>query len=326
MNRARGERTPGGRSWRRFRTVRAGAVWLGLLALAACGAPQAGQLLDDPGSLPQAVEMTDVPFFPQERYYCGPAALATVLAWSGLEVTQDDLVEQVYTPGRQGTLRSDIVAGARRNGRLAVPVNSLADLLTELDAGHPVLVFQNLALDWYPQWHFAVAVGYDLGTGDLFLRSGTQERRVTRLSTFEHTWRRGDYWALTVLPPDRLPQTASELEVLQAASGLEQTGRPVDAMTAYQTALVRWPDSLSALMGLGNTRYALGDREGAREAFAEAIGRHPQAPAAWNNLAVVLAELGRPTDALDAAREAVRLGDGAPIYRETLGEITGPVI
>ena len=304
-----------------------GLLAFGLLALAACGAPQASQVLDRPGDLPPRVEMVDVPFFPQERYYCGPAALATMLAWSGLEVTQEDLVPQVYTPGREGTLRSDVIAAARRNGRLAVPVDSLANLLAELDAGHPVLVFQNLALDWYPQWHFAVAVGYDLEAGDLILRSGTEQRRVTSLSTFEHTWRRGDYWALVVLPPDRLPATAAELKVLQAASGLEQAARAGDAMTAYQAARNRWPDSLGALMGLGNTRYALGDREGARQAFAEAAGRHPDAAPAWNNLAVVLAELERPTEAFDAAREAVRLGGtNAQTYRETLAEITGATL
>ncbi len=285
------------------------------------------RLLEDHGALPQRIELVDVPFFPQEQYYCGPAALAMVLAWSGLDVTQEDLAPQVYTPGRQGTLRSDVVAAARRNGRLAVPVDTLADLLAELDAGHPVLVFQNLALDWYPQWHFAVAVGYDLAAGDLILRSGTEHRRVTNLSTFEHTWARGDYWALVVLPVDILPATASELQVLQAASGLEQTARPADAMVAYQAVLERWPGSLGAAMGLGNTRYALGDRGGAREAFAQAVERHPDAAPAWNNLAVVLAELGRPTDALDAARQAVRLGgSNASTYRETLAEITGSTI
>ena len=144
-----------------------------LLLLCACAAPQTTQLLEDRGNRPPSVELSEVPFFPQEQYYCGPAALATVLAWSGLDVTQDDMVSQVYTPGRQGTLSSDVVAAARRNGRLAVPVDNLADLLAELDAGHPVLVFQNLSLDWYPQWHFAVAVGYDLDSGDLILRSGT---------------------------------------------------------------------------------------------------------------------------------------------------------
>ena len=297
---------------------------LAAILVAGCGAPQTGRLLDSPGDLPPRAELTEVPFFPQEDYYCGPAALATVLAWSGLDVTQDDMVPQVYTPGREGTLRSDVIAAARRNGRLAVPVDTLGDLLAELDAGHPVLVFQNLALDWYPQWHFAVAVGYDLGTGDLILRSGTEQRRVTRLSTFEHTWARGDYWALVVLPPDRLPASATELRVLQSASALEQTARPADALATYRTVLERWPDSLGAAMGVGNAHYALGDVGGARQAFALAVERHPDAAPAWNNLAVVLAELGRPAQALEAAREAVRLGGpNARTYRETLSEITG---
>ncbi|MGH7332353.1 MAG: C39 family peptidase [Candidatus Rokuibacteriota bacterium] len=62
-------------------------------------------------TLPREVELTDVPFYPQERYYCGPASLAMVLAWSGLAVGPDDLVPQVYTRGREGTLRTDIPVG-----------------------------------------------------------------------------------------------------------------------------------------------------------------------------------------------------------------------
>ena len=124
-----------------------------------------------------------------------------------------------------------------------MPVDNLADLLAELDAGHPVLVFQNLALDWSPQWHFAVAVGYDLDSGDLILRSGTERRRVTRLSTFEFTWRRGDYWALVVLPPDRLPaatavpgvRTSKSATILPAKSRAS-----VPLMKIEDSSSMRW--------------------------------------------------------------------------------------
>ncbi|WVM93376.1 hypothetical protein ULG90_05290 [Halopseudomonas pachastrellae] len=44
-------------------------------------------------------------------------------------------------------------------------------ILRELDDGNAVLVMQNLAFDWYPQWHYA-AVGYDLNTRELILHSG----------------------------------------------------------------------------------------------------------------------------------------------------------
>lgn len=303
--------------------MRSLAALLLVLVLAACAAPQTSRLVQDPGALPVRAEIEDVPFFPQEAYYCGPAALAMVLAWSGLPVTQDDLVPQVYTPEREGSLRSDILGGARRNGRLAVAVDTLPELLAEIAAGNPVLVFQNLALDWYPRWHFAVAIGYDLEARELVLHSGLEERRVTALDTFEYTWQRGEYWALTVLPPERLPATGREAQVLQAALALERVERPGDAATAYRAILDRWPGSLGALMGLGNLSYAGRDYAAAEAAFRRAAMANPEAPAPWNNLAYALDALGRRDDALAAAREAVRVaGDQAEPYRETLDELS----
>lgn len=246
-----------------------------------------------------------------------------VLAWSGLPVTQEDLVPQVYTPGKKGTLRSDVLGAAHRNGRLAVRIGDLSDLLAEIAAGHPVLVFQNLALQWYPQWHFAVAVGYDLETREIVLRSGREPRRVTPLDTFERTWRRGDYWALVVLRPDRLPASADPISALGAAVGLERAGRHAQAAMAYAAILKRWPDSFAALMGLGNVRYAEGDLVAAESAFREAIELRPLRAEAWNNLAYVLASQGRRNEAMEAAREAIRLSpnDQEP-YLHTFREIS----
>ena len=297
---------------------------LGLL-LGACAAPQTQRLLEaPPGDLPPRVEIAEVPFFPQERYHCGPAALAMVLNWSGQPVSADDLVSQVYTPGREGTLRSDILSGARRNGRLAVEVTRLESLLRELAAGHPVLVFQNLGLAALPQWHFAVAVGYDLAREEIILHSGTQARQSTSLATFERTWERGDHWALLVLRPDRLPATAAEHDVLRAAAGLERVKRLAEAETAYGMALGRWTDSFPALMGLGNVRYAREDDRGAVAAYRRALEVRPDAPAAWNNLAYALKRSGQREEAIAAAEKAVVLGgEKAARYGETLREIKG---
>ena len=276
----------------------------------------------DPGALPVRAELTSVPFFPQELYYCGPAALAMVLAWSGLPVTQEDMVPQVYSPEREGTLRTDMLGAARRNGRLAVPVTNLADLLAELAAGNPVLVFQNLALDWYPQWHFAVAIGYDLQAREIVLHSGLEERRVTSLDTFENTWRRGDYWALVVLPPDSLPARADAAAVVRAAAGLERVGRHEDAAAAYAVTLGRWPANFAAGMGLGNAYYGAGDLAAAEASFRDVTEKHPMQAAGWNNLAHVLAERGAKAEAVVAARRAVEIG-GRDIetYRTTLRTI-----
>ncbi len=296
-----------------------------LLLLAACATPRETLILhQDPGDLPPVAQVVGVPFFAQEEYYCGPAAVAMTLAWSGLAVTQDDMVPQVYTPGRKGTLQPDVIAAARRNGRLAVPVHSLHDMLAEIAAGRPVLVFQNLALSWYPQWHYAVAIGYDLPASRIVLHTGPYENRTMSMATFQRTWDRGDRWALVVLPPDTLPVDPDEIDVLRAAAGIERAGLTESAETAYATIAGRWSGSFPALMGLGNTRYALKDLAGAETAYRQAIAAQPDAAApAWNNLAYVLLGLGRRDDAIAAAETAVRLGgpDSAN-YEATLKEIS----
>jgi tetratricopeptide (TPR) repeat protein len=296
-----------------------------LAALAACATPQLPQL-GEAGGLPPRAEVAGVPFHPQTENDCGPAALATVLGWSGVPSAPEDVAVQVMTPGRDGSLAHDLVAAARRADRLAVPVQSLEALLGELAAGHPVLVLQNLGLGWYPQWHYAVAVGYDAKAATLTLRSGDEAERVMPLATFAQTWQRAEQWALVVLPPDRLPATADATAVLHAAAGLEQAGRHEAAVAAYAAALGRWPDSLAALIGLGNARYAAGHLAAAEAAFRTAVSFHPREAAAWNNLAHVLAEKGDLHEALAAAKRAVDLGGrDAAVYRTTLNEISAAI-
>lgn len=292
-----------------------------LAALTACAAPQTAQVLEVSGDLPRRAEVASVPFFPQEALYCGPAALAMTLSWSGLETTPAIIGPQVYTPGREGTLAPDVVAAARRNGRLAIEIRDLDVLLAEIAAGHPVLVFQNLALDWWPQWHYAVAVGYDLDRRVLILHSGTTERLETSLDAFERTWRRSGYWALLTLPPDRLPARAGLDRVLVAAAGLEQAGRPEVALTAYEAVLRRWPDEPLAWLGKGNSLYAMERDSEAEPALREVVWLQPDSPAGWNNLAYVLSRQGRRDDAIDAALKAVALGGGEVTYIETLEEV-----
>jgi tetratricopeptide (TPR) repeat protein len=300
------------------------AMMLALLsALAGCATPEVAGLRAD-GGLPPRAEVAGVPFHPQQERYCGPAALATVLGWSGLTASQEAIAAAVYTPGREGTLGHDLMAAASRHGRLAVPIADLPSLLREVAAGHPVLVLQNLGLDWYPQWHYAVVVAYDLPAGELALRSGAERRRVVALDTFARTWARAEHWAVTVLPPDVLPASAGQEAVVAAAAGLERAGRAAEAAIAYHTILDRWQGSLTAALGRGNARYAAGDLDGAASAYRAALDRHPDAAALWNNLADVLAAQGEREAALIAARRAVALGGShAEVYRRTLAEIGG---
>ncbi len=272
---------------------------------------------------PQPVEMTAVPFFPQEEYQCGPAALATVLNWSGVRVTPAELAPQVYIPERQGSLQLELLGAARRHGRVPYVLQpQMESLLAEVSSGNPVVILQNLSLPWYPKWHYAVVVGFDLKSDRLVLRSGIEERHEVPFKVFERTWRRSKYWATVVLPPDRLPFTAEEIPYVQAVAPLERLSRWPETAVAYATALTRWPKSLAARMGLGNSRYALGDLRGAEAAFRQAAEEHPDAGAAFNNLAQALADQDRLAEAQAAAKRAVELGGPQrETFRETLKQI-----
>jgi len=286
------------------------AAGIFLLGLAGCATPQLQALLgSDPSGIPQRAEIGAVPFYPQDDYQCGPAALAMVLGAGGKTIEPEALRPQVYLPDRHGSLQIEMLAAARRNGFVAIELKpELSDLLTEIAAGNPVIVLQNLALDSHPVWHYAVAVGYDLKARSITLRSGEERRLLMPLSTFERTWQRGGYWAMLALPPRRLPESVAAGDYLSAVARLEKTGPPASARGAYERALERWPDQLVALMGLGNTAYRVGDYEAAERAFRRAVLAHPRSAAAHNNLAQTLADLDRHDEALAEARVAVGLG------------------
>jgi tetratricopeptide (TPR) repeat protein len=201
-----------------------------------------------------------------------------------------------------------MVAATRRHGKLAYTFNDPAALFPEIAAGQPVIILQNLGLSWLPVWHYAVVIGYDVPQQDVILRSGTTKRKVMSYHLFEKTWARSNYWGLMVLEPDQMPVLAKENEYLAAVVGLEKSRHFQAATAGYQAALTRWPHSLPARMGLGNSRYAMGDLKGAERAFRKATESHPQSAAAFNNLAYVLMEQGRMPQALAAAKKAVALG------------------
>ena len=215
-----------------------------------------------------------------------------------------------------------MIAAARRHSRIAYPISGAAAMLSEVGAGHPVIALQNLGLSWKPVWHYAVVVGYDLKQGIVIVHSGNTPRKRISLRVFENTWTRSGHWGLLVLPPTRLPATATHHDFVSAVVGLEKAGQWQVAIQGYKTALARWPDSLGAYIGLGNSYYALGDKISAEAAFRQATRRFPTNGSAFNNLAQVLWEMGKDQEALEAARQAQTLG--GPLvntYRETLRQI-----
>ncbi len=291
-----------------------------LALLSACAAkPPLRQLL--PPGAPVAVELAGTPFFPQEDYECGPAALATVLAATGVEVTPDDLVPQVYLPGREGSLQPELLGATRRHGRLAYTLApDPAAFLAELVAGRPVLVLQNLRTPGFPVWHYAVLVGYDAAVDGVLLRSGRDARVALGWRRFAATVERAGNWGVVVVEPGELPATVEPGPYLAAAAGLESAGRLQEALAAYDAGLARWPDEALLWLGRGNASHATGRLPDALAAYRRASTLAPQNLAASYNLAAALLESGCAQEALNEVERARELAAGTALEDE-VGEL-----
>ncbi len=263
--------------------------------LAGCaGAPPLPELPDS------GVELTATPFHPQEQYQCGPAALATVLESSGVNVSPDALVDQVWLPGRQGSLQLELVATTRRHGRVAyVLPPSLDAVIAELTQDRPVLVMQNLGTPRWPVWHFAVVIGFDPDRGRMLLRSGTTERQEMSLRAFMLSWRMAESWAMVALTPGELPAAPDRQRYLASLADLERSGHLTAAATGYRAWLDARPTDAVALFGKANSLAAAGEVSAAEEAFRKLLEQRPGDAAASNNLARLLLARGCRREALD---------------------------
>ncbi len=255
-----------------------------------------------------AIELVDTPFYPQERYQCGPAALTTALTASGAPVTLADIERKVFLPGKAGSLQVELLAATRTSGRLPYVIDgTLSAIVAELEAMRPVIVLQNLGVAAFPRWHYAVVVGVDPERDEIVLRSGNERRRLTKASTFLRTWRRSDYWAIVVLRPDEMPARVDAARYFEAIAALEQAGRLDEALIAWRAALNAWPRHPVPTFGLANVHFAFGRYADAERLYRSLLDQQGPSSAVQNNLAIALAKQARVAEAtrmIDRALES----------------------
>lgn len=290
------------------KNVRLAGVLLCGLLLGGCAAqPQLSA--STLAQLPTQSYVTGVPFYSQRDYQCGPAALAIALGASGKKVSVDQLIPQVFLPGREGSVQPEMLATVRRHQRISYPLTGGFDaLLTEVDAGHPVVVLQNLALPIMPMWHYAVVIGYDQQRKQLLLHSGEQSRQVTEMSRFDATWARSDRWAMVALPAGQLPHTVSVQVATDSIAAFEATAGASAALPAWQAVVGRWPEYALGWFALGNALHADGEPSAAAEAFKQATEQDPTLAAAWLNLGLTQQGLGD----INAARASLQRAAALP--------------
>jgi len=276
-------------------------------------------------ALPSSIELNDVPFFPQLIHQCGPAALATVLASAGIEVTPESLAEEIYIPKRKGSLQPELIAAMRVRERLPYVLDGkIDDVLAEVAAGRPVLVLQNLGLRHWPVWHYAVVVGYDIAQDQMVLRSGKTQRLAMSAAEFARTWDLAGRWAVIALSPGTGPVHADLQRYMNAAAPFEALGNVATAEQAYLYAREQWPEAALPRLGLANIAQARGQLVEAQRDYLEAIERDPSDPIARNNLAEILARRGCLGDARQEIQRALELARGTAaetLVRESAQEL-----
>ena len=246
------------------------------------------------------VELTEVPFYPQSRYQCGPAALASVLNYSGLNVDKEQLVGDIYLPGRKGSLQVEMIAAIRRYGRVPyVYQGNLQSILVQLQEKRPSLVLLNLGLKTFPVYHYAVVVGYQSNSDEIILRSGTDPRRLMQRKKFLSSWNRAGSWALVVLPAGVLPDAIDVESYLEAVVALDAGGQWQLAETGYLAVLQRQPENLLARFGLANSLRMQGKLDAAVIEYEKLLNLDRGYKPGLNNLADTYLQLGRCEEAAE---------------------------
>lgn len=139
----------------------------------------------------------NVPFFPQEKFQCGPAAMASVLNYRGIRITPEEIAPDIYSESARGTLNIDMVFFAERKGMRATQYSgNLADLKKNINASNPLIVLVDYGFLNYRKDHFMVIVGYD--DDNVIAHSGKHSFMPVPNDEFLKIWKKTKYWTLLV--------------------------------------------------------------------------------------------------------------------------------
>jgi len=166
---------------------------LTLLFLSSC----AGTLRIEMSKVRQIIK--NVPFYPQERYYCGPASLAGILNFWGVTVLPEEVAAEIYSRSARGTLTLDMIFYPEKRGLRATQYEgSFEDIKKNINASYPLIVMVDNGFWIYQKEHFMVVLGYH--ENGLVVNSGRYQYKFIPLSNFLKSWKRTRYWTLLITP------------------------------------------------------------------------------------------------------------------------------
>jgi ABC-type bacteriocin/lantibiotic exporter with double-glycine peptidase domain len=168
---------------------------------AGCTAP--GGLRFSPEAQPARsyLYIADVPFYPEDSHQCGPASLAAVLNYWGIQATPEEVYRATYKPQFKGTPEIDLWSYASaREMDTRMRSAALEDLKRYLEQRIPVIAFVDTGSDWFPAPHFVVVVGLDPVAQVVVMHNGKEQSSRIPYAQFMEAWRKTKNWTLVVRP------------------------------------------------------------------------------------------------------------------------------
>lgn len=148
--------------------------------------------------------LLDVPFTEQPDDLCGPASVAMVARFYGVEPDLEKLEQDVFLPALAGSIPDLLAEGARRQGLAAEVVRCEEPQLHEwLAAGVPlILLLAPNGKD--PRGHFVVATGSKPAQSALRVHSGSRQNRWWPARHWKKRWEKAGNVIVLIRPAESI--------------------------------------------------------------------------------------------------------------------------
>lgn len=136
-----------------------------------------------------ATQIQGVPFFKQERLKCGPSALASVMAFYGMQVDEARIIKETFTEELKGSLITDLENYARERGFRTKSGQGDMDTIKEnVLAQKPVIVLLDLGVWQAAKPHYILVFGFN--QNGFIAHDGRRAATLFKYPRFRKSWER----------------------------------------------------------------------------------------------------------------------------------------
>jgi predicted double-glycine peptidase len=208
-----------------------------------------------------------VPYVLEEPHWCGPACLSMVLRYWGLNITQQEIAEEIYDPESQGTATEFMATYARERGFEVEDFHgSIDDIKSWLRDGVPLIVIQKFVV-MSEDLHYRVVVGYNESSQTIITYDPEEGQNYTlTYTTFSDLWETSSNRTIAVTPSNTVLREAIREYQIEANLGTGnnygQLVGELEILSSENKQLIKELETLRSdynqtVRNLENTRFTL---------------------------------------------------------------------